>query len=552
MSFRVPTVSPMQKLTRQNWRLRPLQNCFPYTCCLNRLLAILAVISAMVSAGNTFGADTNSIPSDPLLDLMLKKGLITEDEAAKVKAEAEALRTNVPAAPPIAESTWKINKAIKSVELFGDLRVRYENRQAISSGDDQIDLQRGRYSVRIGIRGEALDNFYYGVRLDTSANPRSSWVTFGTSTSGNPYQGPYGKSTAGIFVGQVYIGWHPASWLDMTVGKMPMPLYTTAMVWDSDYNPEGAAEHLKYSVGQADFFANFGQFIYQDVNPNYASGGLGINGAQGQNGRNIFQFAWQGGLTYHFNTNTFAKVAATFYDYVNVGSNNISPFFGGPFVGEGAFTGVGTPNPVNGASGYGTSGPNSLGFPNNQVGINNLGVLELPAEFDFKISKCDAKLFGDFAYNLDGAERARQAQAAYANYLTLNGATFTAFPAQTKDVKAGQVGMAVASPGCLGMVYGQTSKKNGWEVRSYWQHVEQYALDPNLLDSDFFEGRGNLQGFYAAVAYGLGANVIGTVRGGHANRINDQLGTGGSKQDIPQINPIEHFKLLQVDLTLRF
>jgi hypothetical protein len=89
-------------------------------------------------------------------------------------------------------------------------------------------------------------------------------------------------------------------------------------------------------------------------------------------------------------------------------------------------------------------------------------------------------------------------------------------------------------------------------VRAYWQHVEQYALDPNLLDSDFFEGRGNLQGVFTAIAYGLSDNVIATAHYGYATRINDKLGTGGSNLDIPQINPIHRYSLFQLDLTFRF
>ncbi|HXR05978.1 MAG TPA: putative porin, partial [Candidatus Acidoferrum sp.] len=104
----------------------------------------------------------------------------------------------------------------------------------------------------------------------------------------------------------------------------------------------------------------------------------------------------------------------------------------------------------------------------------------------------------------------------------------------------------------LGMVYGSVVKKNTWDARVYWQHVEQYALDPNLLDSDFFEGRGNLQGLYSALAYGFTDNLIGTIRYGFATRINNKLGTGGSNQDIPSVNPIKQYELLQLDLTCRF
>ena len=74
----------------------------------------------------------------------------------------------------------------------------------------------------------------------------------------------------------------------------------------------------------------------------------------------------------------------------------------------------------------------------------------------------------------------------------------------------------------------------------------------NLIDSDFFEGRGNLQGVYGAFAYSFTDAIIGTIRGGYAQRINGNLGTGGDNLDIPGINPINNYTLLQLDLTWRF
>src|SRR4029077_11456298 len=103
---------------------------------------------------------------DPLLDLMIQKGIVTQDEAARVRAEADALRTNEMATTlSPAAAKWKISDAIKNVELFGDLRLRYEHRQANAPDESRIELDRLRYSVRLGLRGEALDDFYYGVRL---------------------------------------------------------------------------------------------------------------------------------------------------------------------------------------------------------------------------------------------------------------------------------------------------------------------------------------------------------------------------------------------------
>jgi hypothetical protein len=415
-----------------------------------------------------------------------------------------------------------------------------------------LELYRGRIAVRLGLRGEAFDDFYYGLRLDTAANPRSPWVTFGTSSTGVPYQGPYGKSTLGINVGQAYLGWRPWNWVDVTVGKMPNPLYTTPMVWDSDINPEGAAERFKYTVGHADFFATFAQFLYQDVNPSSVSPGLASGFLQGQSADDVFQLAWQAGLNYRFTTNISAKIAGTVYYYMGAKSNT-PPFFGDPYVGEGAYLGPGT-GTIDGSSGWTPSASATTpglfaGFPNNQGGLNHLLVLEVPWEVNFKLFQFDARLFGDVAYNLEGKKRADEAAAAYANYIALNSGTLTPFAPQHDDRMAWQAGLAIGSPG---LVYGGAAKKHSWEFRTYWQHVEQYALDPNLLDSDFFEGRGNLEGIFAAFAYSLSDNVIGTIRYGYANRINKKLGTGGNNQDIPQINPVENYSILQLDLTLRF
>lgn len=224
---------------------------------------------AGVLAVTVLAASAHAQASDPLLNTLIKKGILTEDEARNIKAESDASQSNSVSAAP---SRWKISDGIKSMELFGDLRLRYEDRSAQTPIGDSITQRRYRYAFRFGLRGDLTDDFYYGFRVETASNPRSPWATFGGSTTAGA--GPYGKSTGGIFLGQIYTGWRPADWLDITVGRMPQPLYTTSMVWDTDFNPEGAAEHLKYTVGEADFFATFGQFLYQEFDPSSASPGL--------------------------------------------------------------------------------------------------------------------------------------------------------------------------------------------------------------------------------------------------------------------------------------
>ncbi len=512
---------------------------------LSRWLASCIILLVMVAVTGGGRAQTR----DPLLDLMIQKGILTQEEASKVKAEADAIRTNsLNQAMPPPDSKWNISKAIKNVELFGDIRLRYEDRQATTPPGDRLELDRPRFALRLGLRGDASDNFYYGLRLETSSNPRSPWVTFGNSSPG-----PFGKSAAGINVGQAYIGWRPGDWVDITAGKMSNPLYTTSMVWDTDLNPEGLAERFKHSVGQADFFANLGQFVYQDNNPSYISGSLlSAPGSRQAGTTPTFLLAWQAGANYRFSESISAKIAGTLYQYVGLQTNVSFNGVGDTYIGEGGYAGPGS-GTINGLNGPGATPPP---FYYNQVGVNNLLVVDVPFEVNFKISKLNARVFGDFAYNLEGRQRATDAVSALSVQSQLVTPGFqpplVGYGAQTDDVTAYLIGFAIGKKESVGLVYRSVSRKHAWEFRTYWQHVEQYALDPNLLDSDFFEGRGNMEGFYAALAYGFTDNMIATFRYGYASRINNKLGTGGSNLDIPQMNPIEHYNLLQLDLTLRF
>ena len=516
---------------------------------IRSLVGLLTVFAA--GRGWCAGASDSH---DPLLDLFIKKGFVTQEEAEKVKAEADFNQTNG-LTGSFAPSKWKISDGIKNVELFGDVRLRYEGRTAEDPKNRSIDLNRLRYSVRVGLRGEVFDDFYYGFRIETSSNPRSSWATFGNSSTG-----PFGKTTAGINIGQVYLGWRPEDWVDITLGKMPNPLYTTPMVWSGSLNPEGLAERFKYTIGEADFFATFGQFLYQDTNPTKTAKGY-FNSLAVNTTDLPFLLAWQGGVNYHITKQVTLKVAPVLYQYTSFknGHTNTfaySPDFSGTYVGQGTTVGVnGTP------ASYNLGGPFD-GFYANQTGINDLLVLEFPVELNIKLEKLNLRFFGDYAQNLEGASRARAAyNSAHSYYFSPSGPgdgliSQISSP-QTGDVHAYQVGFGIGSTNLVygpmqGLVYGTTSKRHAWEFRTYWQHIEQYALDPNLIDSDFFEGRENMEGIYAAFAYAFSDNIIGTVRYGNASRINKKLGTGGSGQDIPQMNPINNYNIFQVDLGFRF
>jgi len=518
-------------------------------------LALVAGATAVAAFGPQVHADSSA---DALINKLEQKGILTSDEARELRSESEQTETNL--LSQIPASKWQIASAVKTIGFYGDLRLRYEYRGAdnpwpnpavgsvLGSGNTGVRgntyaRERFRYALRIGLRGDLLDDWSYGVRLDTSANPRSQFVTFGddtgksTALSGTPFD----KSSDSIYVGQAYLGWHPTSWFEMMAGKMPQPLYTTPLVWSSSINPEGAFEKFKTTIGPVDLFVDAAQYDYQDPSV-YQS--LATS--------DTFMLAQQIGVNVRFGKTMSFKVAPVVYIYTGHGNSpgpDVTPatyttatlaslYF--PFVGQGDPTGL-------------TKGMN---VTYNQNGLDDLEIVECPAEFNVKImntplGNLQARIFGDIAYNYKGDDRARAAFAAAP----------AAFPgskhAITGQNVAYQVGIGLGSEGPVygptqGLVYGSASRKHNWEVRFYWQSIDQYALDVNLLDADFFEGRANMQGFYTSVAYCFSDAIIGTLRYGSATRINNQLGTGGNNPDLFALNPVTNYQIVQADLTYRF
>jgi hypothetical protein len=449
---------------------------------------------------------------DDLLQKLKEKGVLTEDEVQSLKTAREAEEA----------------KKLRRLTFFGDIRIRYESRGADSTfpvaevgGATGEQLDRFRYSVRFGIKGDLTQNWYYGLRLETSGNPRSAWVTFG-NTNSNTGGGaaPYGK--VGIFVGQAYLGWKATPWLTLQAGKMPNPLFTTPLVWDTDINPEGFAERFNVALNdRVSLFANLGQYIYSQFTPSDDTGNLGFAGYEG------YQFAWQVGVSTKFGEKKTAKVALGFYSYSGFGSSDFSgepnnnpdsSGFAGPFA-------FGPPNTI-------PNTPAGLAFAN---GLNDLSYLELPWQVDFPIGKLGASVFGDWALNTQADDRA--ARGSYA-FLGDQGMAY-------------QVGMGVGTN--VGLVMNQVpAKKNTWEARAYWQATELNALDTNIIDSDFFEGRTNMQGVFAAAVYCATDAIILSMRFGDAYRVNDDGPTPGSNPDLADVQPIDRYKVLQLDFGWKF
>ncbi|MBI1396763.1 MAG: hypothetical protein GC151_12340 [Betaproteobacteria bacterium] len=455
-----------------------------------------ALIATIAALGTGLGLPAHAETVDDLLGTLKEKGILSPDEYRTLEnARADEKKQQKSEAP----HALKINDAIRSAELFGDLRLRYEDRAATDPNNASFNRQRWRYSLRVGVRGDVNDDFFYGFRLDTSTYGRSGWNTFADDNGGQGGKSAQAnKSNDGLSVGLVYLGWRATDWLTVIAGRQANPLYTTHMVWDGDITPEGLSQSAKFKVNDnLTAFATAGQFIYQDFSkPSSTDSSLSI-GRQ-----NLMLYAFEVGAGYKLSEKSSLKAAVNYYTYA--GGQGTTGF-------RETFTG--------------TAGTGGAGM----FGINDLRVLEIPAEFRFPLSSLSGVVFGDFAKNLKGNDRAINA----------------GFPNQTDQDKAMQIGFSVGT-------YGGSAKKGAWNVKTYWQRIEQFALDPNMIDSDIFE-RTNMQGIFLSASYSPADRIVTTFTFGHASRYNSNLTTGGYNDDSASVgSTIDKLKLMQFDVALKF
>ena len=488
---------------------------------------VLIALAAGLVLGGCFTARAQD--AGALLDLLVKKRIITDQEAEEVRSEL------VKDVATTSAGKWKVSAPITEIELYGDMRVRYEARQGetgppstLDRPNDTLRRSRERYRLRLGLRGTLADDFFFGLRLETSTNPRSTNVTFGDDT------GPFGKTSDGANVGQAYLGYKGFRDITLSAGKMPNPFVNTLMVWDGDINPEGLAEQWKHtfnlswgggtttsaesytkdgkSVAAAtsepshmtiDVFANLGQFVYDDANPENPLGVRGVSGGRLVPNSDAWMFGWQLGAKFNFTKTTYFQLAPTLYNYSGAG-DTFNAFYSGD------------PDRLAGTPAVRTA--------RNQTGIDSLLIYDMPMEFGWTMHEIPFRIFGDFAVNLDADDRAAAA----------------GHPDMGDERYAYQIGLGI----------GKIKAKHDWELKGWYQHTEHYALDPDLVDSDFFDSRVNMEGFVVQAGYALSDAVIFNLSYGYGDQANRNLGTGGVG-DIP-LNPLRKYQIFQADLNVKF
>lgn len=433
-----------------------------------RLVPLASLVFAM--AVPAFAQD-----SGPLIDLLVRKGIVNDQEAEELRAE---LVKDFAATSPAGK--LNLSSGLSELKISGDVRVRYEQRGGENQAGDNIDRGRWRYRVRPAFTGALGSQWLFGLRLENGGGSRSSNVTMGDDA------GPWAKTNDGFYVGQVYVGFKPTSEWTIYAGRMPNPFVTTSMVWDGDINPEGFAEKFTRTIGTTTWFANLGQFIYDSANPQNAL-------APAVNRKDQYMLGWQGGATFKLDEKNALQVAPVLYHYVN--NERTAKTFAGSF------------------------------SPANQTAINNLTVLDVPVQFTTSLpTGAPVRVWGDVAYNFDGQDRARK----YGR------------PDMDSESWAWQ----------FGAQYGSAKLRGEWDARVFYQSTGLFALDPNLVDSDLFDSRTNMEGVVAGLNYMLSDAVsFNFVYANGKTKDKSAISIGAGDIGIPLL---KQFNLVQFDIVAKF
>lgn len=182
---------------------------------------------------------------------------------------------------------------LKRFSWYGDLRTRFQSESTETPGaTDERD--RGRIRFRLGANVHMFKNLDIGFRMSTGG--------LGSRDSGNQtFDG--GFTHRAFDLDLAYFRYQPtlARWNTVVQGgKFKPPFMKSEIIFDSDITVEGISQQFSRKFGDTKLDANFGQFIYDELDP----------------GDDIIILGYQGVITQKTGLGKF-KVAVGYYDVQN-------------------------------------------------------------------------------------------------------------------------------------------------------------------------------------------------------------------------------------------
>ena len=269
----------------------------------------LAVAAGIFTAASTLLAQD----SGPLIDLLVRKGIVSDQEAEELRAElVKEFTAN--------SSAGKLNVGshLTEFKLSGDVRLRHQvETQAPQNGTATNERTRERFRFRFNGDFLAQKGWGAGFALETASAADSGNQTF--QDGNNDYN---------LYLARAYVSWQPSRHWLFVGGKQKNPLYTSDLLWDGDINPQGLTQIYRHFIGEKDTLEIRAlQNIMDDRNES----------AFGPGGRDAWLFAQQAVYTHWFGRDEIGNVVnsvvlapgfLTYNDSTLDGLENETPFNG--------------------------------------------------------------------------------------------------------------------------------------------------------------------------------------------------------------------------------
>ncbi|HTH45931.1 MAG TPA: putative porin [Candidatus Limnocylindria bacterium] len=407
-------------------------------------LVLLAALWGSASGLQSLHAQS----ADALIDKLVEKGILNVDEANGLREETDkdfAKSFSAKTGMPDWVTAFKIN---------GDFRGRFEHFN--SDNDLFTSRTRYRYRVRLGFTVVMADDFEVGLRL-ASADAASGFTAGNPLSANTTFQD--GATRKGVYFDTAYAKWtpiHNGVWAaGVTVGKMDSQFQVSNMVFDADYQPEGAQAFVSYQLNEKNSFKAIGGFFALDelnqidrgaapVGPNAPSHDPFLTG-----GQLVWEAKWTPKLESMFGLGVFS---------LNNKDNLYIPQTGNPIV----------PLVNDGNTRIASKGAYQLAYNYNPIVADGAIVYKLDS-FPLYNGAFPIKFMGEYMNN-PGA------------------------PSNNTGYRAG-------------VTFGKAGEKGHWEISYRYQCLEADAWYDELVDDDngaFYQTAATFSGYYNAVTGGPG------------------------------------------------
>lgn len=517
-----------------------------------------------------------------LLDVLVKKGILTKQEAEKLEAEVSKEPVAV-AQPQGLGANIKIGDWVQELALFGDMRFReaWSNYQqqlppppkSVQTNFDQnIQRQRLRFRLRLNADFKLADNFFGAFQLSTSDN-RGGTTTNATYTSG--------FDNYNIYISRAFIGWAPIDGLTFIIGKQNNPFYTTELNWASDGGPAGIVERVDFH--RLFGWSSGGEATASGGEPaGYSKEGKTPPPAPAPSGFPL-ELSLIAGQFIFFNNNadssvSFNKTDAFFFNTQLLGKiklfNKAVTVSFGPQVQIWNEAGLGptavlnkttVTNPTNNPTG------SAIGFPDQSTAPTGSGTapfgslnngapfpiytrdefyLQAPGDISFKVAGIPVSLYWDTSYNVWGPDRFSQVYGPMFNTVTYTksstGSVVTNFSGLVHPTFSDYFAWLV------GIKLGTNKKAGDISLLVDYRQVGLASVDPNINSDDWNLSFLNSAGWKVSFAYNLTDFAVFAVTGWFSNNLTTRLyggfATQGSfDQAVPNASQVVY-----ADLSIKF